>query len=85
MEVKCLRFLSNTCLDALRIEEIKSKMENTSIFLKWFLSVDLDSQVSSGGLDQILTPAPSQPKMRSFYKSVSVTKVVRPDGVSDPV
>lgn len=41
---------------------------------------DLDSQVSSGGLDQILTPAPSQPKMRSFYKSVSVSKVVRPDG-----
>ncbi|XP_051519677.1 HCLS1-associated protein X-1 isoform X1 [Myxocyprinus asiaticus] len=41
---------------------------------------DLDSQVSSGGLDQILTPAPSQPKTRSFFKSVSVTKVVRPDG-----
>ncbi|XP_056597391.1 HCLS1-associated protein X-1 isoform X2 [Triplophysa dalaica] len=41
---------------------------------------DLDSRVSSGGLDQILTPAPSQPKIRSFYKSVSVSKVVRPDG-----
>lgn len=41
---------------------------------------DLDSQVSSGGLDQILTPAPSQPKIRSTFKSVSVTKVVRPDG-----
>ncbi|XP_056335783.1 HCLS1-associated protein X-1 isoform X2 [Danio aesculapii] len=42
---------------------------------------DLDSQVSSGGLDQILRdPAPSQPKTRSFFKSVSVTKVVRPDG-----
>lgn len=42
---------------------------------------DLDSQVSSGGLDQILKdPAPSQPKTRSFFKSVSVTKVVRPDG-----
>uniref|UniRef100_A0A8C2PXN3 HCLS1 associated protein X-1 n=1 Tax=Cyprinus carpio TaxID=7962 RepID=A0A8C2PXN3_CYPCA len=41
---------------------------------------DLDSQVSSGGLDQILTPAPSRPKIRSTFKSVSVTKVVRPDG-----
>lgn len=41
---------------------------------------DLDSQVSSGGLDQILTPAPSQPKIRSTFKSVSVTKVLRPDG-----
>lgn len=41
---------------------------------------DLDSQVSSGGLDQILIPAPSQPKIRSTFKSVSVTKVVKPDG-----
>uniref|UniRef100_A0A8C2AZP9 HCLS1 associated protein X-1 n=1 Tax=Cyprinus carpio TaxID=7962 RepID=A0A8C2AZP9_CYPCA len=41
---------------------------------------DLDSQVSSGGLDQILTPVPSKPKIRSTFKSVSVTKVVRPDG-----
>ncbi|XP_030644923.1 HCLS1-associated protein X-1 [Chanos chanos] len=41
---------------------------------------DLDSQVSSGGLDQILTPAPSQPKSRSFFQSVTVTKVVKPDG-----
>uniref|UniRef100_A0A8B9LUD9 HCLS1 associated protein X-1 n=1 Tax=Astyanax mexicanus TaxID=7994 RepID=A0A8B9LUD9_ASTMX len=41
---------------------------------------DLDSQVSSGGLDQILTPAPSQPKTRSFFQSVTVTKVVKPDG-----
>ncbi|KAF5888839.1 HCLS1-associated protein X-1 [Clarias magur] len=41
---------------------------------------DLDSQVSSGGLDQILTPAPSQPRTRSFFKSVTVTKVVKPDG-----
>ncbi|XP_076865776.1 HCLS1-associated protein X-1 [Brachyhypopomus gauderio] len=41
---------------------------------------DLDSQVSSGGLDQILTPAPSQPKTRSFFQSVIVTKVVKPDG-----
>ncbi|CAM4637752.1 unnamed protein product [Leuciscus chuanchicus] len=41
---------------------------------------DLDLQVSSGGLDQILTPAPSQPKTRSFFKSISVTKVVRQDG-----
>lgn len=44
---------------------------------------DLDSQVSSGGLDQILTPTPSQPNTQSFYKSVTVTKVVKPDGVSD--
>lgn len=41
---------------------------------------DLDSQVSSGGLDQILTPAPSHPKTKSFFQSVTVTKVVKPDG-----
>lgn len=45
---------------------------------------DLDSQVSSGGLDLILTPppthTPSQPKTRSFFQSVTVTKVVKPDG-----
>ncbi|XP_069549775.1 HCLS1-associated protein X-1 isoform X1 [Brachyistius frenatus] len=45
---------------------------------------DLDSAVSSGGLDQILTPpagqAPSQPWTRSFFHSVIVTKVVKPDG-----
>ncbi|KAL6461171.1 hypothetical protein MHYP_G00311370 [Metynnis hypsauchen] len=41
---------------------------------------DLDSQVSSGGLEQILTPAPTQPKTKSFFQSVTVTKVVKPDG-----
>ncbi|XP_028253909.1 HCLS1-associated protein X-1 [Parambassis ranga] len=45
---------------------------------------DLDSAVSSGGLDQILTPpagqSPSQPRTRSFFQSVTVTKVVKPDG-----
>ncbi|KAM6899935.1 HCLS1-associated protein X-1 [Xenentodon cancila] len=45
---------------------------------------DLDSAVSSGGLDQILTPhagsTPSQPRIRSFFQSVTVTKVVKPDG-----
>uniref|UniRef100_A0A4W6FDB6 HCLS1 associated protein X-1 n=1 Tax=Lates calcarifer TaxID=8187 RepID=A0A4W6FDB6_LATCA len=45
---------------------------------------DLDSAVSSGGLDQILMPpagqAPSQPRTRSFFQSVTVTKVVKPDG-----
>ncbi|KAF3707334.1 HCLS1-associated protein X-1 HS1-associating protein X-1 [Channa argus] len=45
---------------------------------------DLDSAVSSGGLDQILTPpagqAPKQPRTRSFFQSVTVTKVVKPDG-----
>ncbi|XP_070841351.1 HCLS1-associated protein X-1 [Chaetodon trifascialis] len=45
---------------------------------------DLDSAVSSEGLDQILTPpagqAPNQPRTRSFFQSVTVTKVVRPDG-----
>lgn len=49
------------------------------------LSPDLDSAVSSGGLDQILSPpaarAPSQPRIRSFFQSVTVTKVVKPDGV----
>lgn len=46
---------------------------------------DLDSAVSSGGLDQILTPpagqSPTQPGTRSFFQSVVVTKVVKPDGV----
>lgn len=45
---------------------------------------DLDSEVSSGGLDQILTPpagqAPNHPRTRSFFQSVTVTKVVKPDG-----
>ncbi|XP_038581434.1 HCLS1-associated protein X-1 [Micropterus salmoides] len=45
---------------------------------------DLDSAVSSGGLDQILTPpagqAPNQPRTRSFFQSVMVSKVVKPDG-----
>lgn len=42
--------------------------------------------MSSGGLDQLLTPpagqAPNQPRTRSFFQSVTVTKVVKPDGVS---
>ncbi|XP_039978593.1 HCLS1-associated protein X-1 [Xiphias gladius] len=45
---------------------------------------DLDSAVSAGGLEQILTPpagqAPGQPRVRSFFQSVTVTKVVKPDG-----
>lgn len=45
---------------------------------------DLDSAVSSGGLDHILTPpagqAPNQSRGRSFFQSVVVTKVVKPDG-----
>ncbi|XP_047238749.1 HCLS1-associated protein X-1 [Girardinichthys multiradiatus] len=45
---------------------------------------DLDSAVSSGGLDQILTPSVgqglSEPRSRSFFQSVIVTKVVKPDG-----
>ena len=51
------------------------------------LCLDLDSAVSSGGLDKILTPAPSeapsQPRSRSYFQSVIVTKVVKPDGVRD--
>ncbi|XP_063276387.1 HCLS1-associated protein X-1 isoform X2 [Prinia subflava] len=39
---------------------------------------DLDSQVSSGGLGTILRP--SEPKSRSYFQSVSVTKVTLPDG-----
>ncbi|XP_077177792.1 HCLS1-associated protein X-1 [Paroedura picta] len=38
---------------------------------------DLDSHVTSEGLETILSPAP-QP--RSYFKSISVTKVVAPDG-----
>ncbi|KAL4658701.1 HCLS1-associated protein X-1 [Arapaima gigas] len=42
---------------------------------------DLDSKVSSEGLDQILTPPTSpQPKIKSFSQSVTITKVVAPDG-----
>ncbi|XP_011607721.2 HCLS1-associated protein X-1 isoform X1 [Takifugu rubripes] len=45
---------------------------------------DLDSAVSSGGLDQIMAPpagqTPEQPKARSFFQSVTVTKVLKPDG-----
>uniref|UniRef100_A0A3P9Q6Q8 HCLS1 associated protein X-1 n=1 Tax=Poecilia reticulata TaxID=8081 RepID=A0A3P9Q6Q8_POERE len=48
---------------------------------------DLDSAVSSGGLDQILTPPvgqnPSEPQSRSFFQSVVVTKVVKPDGTME--
>uniref|UniRef100_A0A8C8B2Y5 HCLS1 associated protein X-1 n=1 Tax=Otus sunia TaxID=257818 RepID=A0A8C8B2Y5_9STRI len=43
---------------------------------------DLDSQVSSAGLGTILTP--DEPKSRSYFQSVSVTKVTLPDGVSVP-
>lgn len=53
----------------------------------WFS--DLDSAVSSGGLDRILTPPggqiPNQPSTRSFFQSVTVTKVVKPDGVRGTV
>lgn len=45
---------------------------------------DLDSAVSAEGLDQILAPpggqAPPQPKPHSFFQSVTVTKVMKPDG-----
>ncbi|XP_015224182.2 HCLS1-associated protein X-1 isoform X1 [Lepisosteus oculatus] len=41
---------------------------------------DLDSQVSSEGLEKILTPAQPRAKSKSFFKSVTVTKVVSPDG-----
>ncbi|XP_077363211.1 HCLS1-associated protein X-1 isoform X2 [Festucalex cinctus] len=49
---------------------------------------DLDSAVSAGGLDQILAPpsdqVPSQqPRIRSFFKSVTVTKVLKPDGTME--
>lgn len=44
------------------------------------LPPDLDSQVSSAGLGTLLTP--SEPK--SYFQSVSVTKVTLPDGVSVP-
>ncbi|XP_059499035.1 LOW QUALITY PROTEIN: HCLS1-associated protein X-1 [Stegostoma tigrinum] len=39
---------------------------------------DLDSRVNSEGLDKILKP--SEPQTRSYFKSVSVSKVVLPDG-----
>uniref|UniRef100_H3AYH4 HCLS1 associated protein X-1 n=1 Tax=Latimeria chalumnae TaxID=7897 RepID=H3AYH4_LATCH len=39
---------------------------------------DLDSQVTSEGLDKVLKP--SEPKANSYFKSVSITKVTGPDG-----
>ncbi|XP_062453921.1 HCLS1-associated protein X-1 [Rhea pennata] len=39
---------------------------------------DLDSQVSSAGLGTILRP--DEPKPRSYFRSISVTKVTLPDG-----
>uniref|UniRef100_A0A8B9PFL1 Uncharacterized protein n=1 Tax=Apteryx owenii TaxID=8824 RepID=A0A8B9PFL1_APTOW len=41
---------------------------------------DLDSQVSSAGLGTILQP--DEPKPRSYFQSVSITKVTLPDGVT---
>ena len=59
---------------------------NYSKLLNLCSNLDLDSEVSSGGLDRILpppssSPSPNQPKVRSFFQSVTVTKVVKPDGV----
>nr|XP_016853859.1 PREDICTED: HCLS1-associated protein X-1 [Anolis carolinensis] len=42
---------------------------------------DLDLRVRSEGLRTVLPP-PAQP--RSYFQSVSVTKVMAPDGVSQP-
>lgn len=59
------------------------------LFSLYFCFSDLDSAVSSGGLDHILTPPagqiPNQPGTRSFFQSVTVTKVVKPDGVRETV
>lgn len=61
----------------------------TNFFSMYFCVSDLDSAVSSGGLDQILSPPggqiPNQPSTRSFFQSVTVTKVVKPDGVRGAV
>uniref|UniRef100_A0A8C3UYQ5 HCLS1 associated protein X-1 n=1 Tax=Catharus ustulatus TaxID=91951 RepID=A0A8C3UYQ5_CATUS len=42
------------------------------------LPPDLDSQVSSAGLETILRP--NEPKSHSYFQSVSVTTVTLPDG-----
>lgn len=39
---------------------------------------DLDSKVNSEGLDSALQPA--EPRSKSFFKSISVSKIVCPDG-----
>ncbi|XP_067832053.1 HCLS1-associated protein X-1 [Heptranchias perlo] len=39
---------------------------------------DLDSRVNSEGLENILKP--SEPEVKSYFKSVSISKVVLPDG-----
>ncbi|KAM9838340.1 HCLS1-associated protein X-1 isoform 2-T2 [Aulostomus maculatus] len=42
---------------------------------------DLDSAVSSGGLHQILSPpGGGQPQTGSFFKSITVIRVTKPDG-----
>lgn len=60
------------------------KTDKTDCFTHFFS--DLDSAVSSGGLDQIMAPpagqTPERPEARSFFQSVTVTKVLKPDGVS---
>ncbi|KAM8921097.1 HCLS1-associated protein X-1 [Pelodytes ibericus] len=42
---------------------------------------DLDSEVSSKGLEAILTP--SKPRSSSYFQSVSVSRVTRPDGTTE--
>ncbi|XP_069796471.1 HCLS1-associated protein X-1 [Narcine bancroftii] len=39
---------------------------------------DLDSKVTSEGLENALKPR--EPQIKSYYKSVSISKIVRPDG-----
>lgn len=52
-------------------------------------SPDLDSAVSSKGLDQILTPpagqTPNKPSTRSCFGSVTIIEVVKPDGVRETI
>ncbi|KAM6974139.1 HCLS1-associated protein X-1 isoform 1-T1 [Tautogolabrus adspersus] len=68
------------------VREIKDVIlaQCPNLFASPLSFLDLDSVVSSGGLDQILTPpagqTPNQPRSRSFFQSVLVTKVVKPDG-----
>ncbi|XP_062897812.1 HCLS1-associated protein X-1 [Mobula hypostoma] len=42
---------------------------------------DLDSKVNSEGLDSALKPA--EPRRKSYFKSISVSKIVRPDGTME--
>lgn len=71
------------------VRDLDSLLKEFKYIVETFFSScsDLDSAVSSGGLDEVLAPSagqtPNLPKTRSFFQSVTVTKLVKPDGVRE--